>query len=71
MSQRLYVLLLVSIVTYSQHSLSIARCLLEHGKQQQVTRLKLDTYTCKLFVSESYLNNVRFISYTVGTVYRF
>ena len=62
----LHVLLLVSIVTYSQHSLSIARCLLEHGKQQQVTRLKLDTYTCKLFVSESYLNNVRFESYTVG-----
>ena len=48
----LHVLLLVSIVTYPQHSLSITRCLLEHIKQQQVTRLKLETYTRKLFVPE-------------------
>ena len=52
--------------TCPQHSLSITRCLLEHIKQQQVTRLKLDTYNRKLFVSESYLNNIRFVSYTVG-----
>ena len=62
----LHVLLLVSIVTYPQHLLSITRCLLEHIKQQQVTRLKLETYNRKLFVSERYLNNVRVVSYTVG-----
>ena len=62
----IHVLLLVSMFTYPQHSLSITRCLLEHIKQQQVTRLKLETYTRKLFVSESYLNNVRVVSYTVG-----
>ena len=67
----LHVLLLVSIDTYRQHSLPITRCLLEHIKQQQVTRLKLETYNRKLFLSEKYLNNARFISYTVGTVYRF